>query len=203
MCCRRYRRRSFGASFVHLQEMPCETGTHPQIEYSRRTENAMQAVSSIPFAERAVDPADHLAIVDALYRFGAGQDLRDRALFESAFAPDATLDFTQPARKLGATIPVFHGRTAIADAIFAAIAPLDTMHTVTNPRITDCDGRHASLFALVEAQHLPHGDHTRHLMLKNIYRIELSRAVDAWMMDHVRIENVWMDGDPRVLFPPR
>ena len=28
---------------------------------------------------------DQLAIVDALYRFGAGQDLRDRALFESAF----------------------------------------------------------------------------------------------------------------------
>ena len=32
-----------------------------------------------------VDPRDRAAIVDALYRFGAGQDLRDRALFESAF----------------------------------------------------------------------------------------------------------------------
>jgi len=50
----------------------------------------MQAVSSIPFAHRAVDPTDQLAIVDALYRFGAGQDLSDRALFESAFAHDAT-----------------------------------------------------------------------------------------------------------------
>jgi hypothetical protein len=161
----------------------------------------MQAVSSIPFAHRAVDPADHLAIVDALYRFGAGQDLCDRALFETAFADDAVLDFTQPAKRLGVDIAVAKGRADIADMIFAVIAALDTTHTVTNPRITDFDGRHATLTALVEAQHLPRGDHSRHLMLKNVCRIELSRAVDAWVMDHVRIENVWMDGDPKVLFP--
>jgi hypothetical protein len=155
----------------------------------------------MPFAEAAVDPADHLAIVDALYRFGAGQDLCDRALFESAFAPDAVLDFMQPAKRLGVEIPVFKSRETIADTIFAAIAGLDTTHTVTNPRITDYDGRHATLIALVEAQHLPRADHSRHLMLKNVYRIELSRAVDAWVMDHVRIDNVWMDGDPKVLFP--
>ena len=161
----------------------------------------MQAVSSIPYAQRAVDPTDHLAIVDALYRFGAGQDMSDRALFESAFADDAVLDFTQPAKRLGVDIPVFRGRENIADTIFAAIAALDTTHTVTNPRITDYDGRHATLTALVEAQHLPRADHSRHLMLKNIYRIELSRLVDAWVMDHVRIDNVWMEGDPKVLFP--
>jgi hypothetical protein len=156
----------------------------------------MQAVSSIPFAQRAVDPADHILIVDALYRFGAGQDLCDRALFESAFAHDAVLDFTQPAKRLGLEIAVFKSRAGIADAIFAAIAGLDTTHTITNPRITDYDGRHAT----VEAQHLPRADHSRHLMLKNVYRVELSRAVDAWVMDHVRIDNVWMDGDPKVLF---
>lgn len=161
----------------------------------------MQAVSSMPFAHRAVDPADHLAIVDALYRFGAGQDFSDRALFESAFAHDAVLDFTQPAKRLGLEIPVFKTRATIADTIFATIATLDTTHTVTNPRITDYNGRHATLIALVEAQHLPRADHSRHLMLKNIYRIELSRAVDAWVMDHVRIDNVWMEGDPKVLFP--
>lgn len=161
----------------------------------------MQAVSSIPYAQRVVDPVDHVAIVDALYRFGAGQDFCDRALFESAFADDAVLDFTQPAKRLGVDIPVFKSRSGISDTIFAAIAGLDTTHTVTNPRVTDFDGRHATLTALVEAQHLPRADHSRHLMLKNVYRIELSRAVDAWVMDHLRIENVWMEGDPKVLFP--
>ena len=161
----------------------------------------MQAVPSIPYGQRAVDPADHLAIVDALYRFAAGQDMSDRTLFESAFAEDAVLDFTQPAKRLGVDVAMFKSRAHIADAIFAAIAALDTTHTVTNPRITDYDGRHATLTALVEAQHLPRADHSRHLKLKNIYRIELSRAVDAWVMDHVRIDNVWMEGDPKVLFP--
>ncbi len=161
----------------------------------------MQAVSSMPFAHRAIDPTDHIAIVDALYRFGAGQDMSDRSLFESAIAHDAVLDFTQPAKRLGLEIPVFKGCAAIADTIFAAIAELDTTHTVTNPRITDYDGRHATLTALVEAAHLLRADHSRRLTLKNVYRIELSRSVDAWLMDHVRIDNVWKDGDAKVLFP--
>jgi hypothetical protein len=145
-------------------------------------------------------PADHTEIVDALYRFGAGQDLRDRELFDSAFSVDATLDFTGPARGLGTTLPIFHGRQAIGDAIFETIATLDTTHTITNPRVTAYDGQHATLFALVEAQHLPRNDHHRHLLLKNIYTVALSRHGDQWMIDRMQIDNVWMTGDPSVLF---
>lgn len=144
---------------------------------------------------------DFIAIADALYRFGAGQDLRDRALFESAFAPDAVLDFTQPAHLLGAEIPPFEGRQAIVDAVFAAIGNLDTTHTVTNPRVTAFDGEHAELFALVEAQHLPRDDHSRHLLLKHIYKLKLSRHGEAWTIDHMQIDMIWFDGDPAVLFP--
>ena len=122
-----------------------------------------------------VAPLDRTAIVDALYRFGAGQDLHDRSLFESAFSSSATVDFTGPAQRLGVTIPVFEGRQAIADTILSTTSSLDTTHTVTNPRITAYEGEHATLFALVEAQHLPQGDHSRHLLLKNIYVVELSR----------------------------
>lgn len=144
---------------------------------------------------------EQLAIVDALYRFGAGQDLRDRALFESAFAEHATLDFTGPAWRLGASIPVFEGHHAIADTIFAAIDGLDTTRTVTNPRVTAFDGKHATLFALVEAQHLPHDDHARHLLLKHIYTTELSRHGTQWQIEHMQIDMVWFDGDPTVRFP--
>lgn len=147
-------------------------------------------------------PADAaLAIVDALYRFGAGQDLRDRALFESAFADDAVVDFTGPARRLGVTIPEFKGREAIADTIMAATEPLTTTHTVTNPRVTEYDGTRATLVALVEAQHLPRENHSRHLLLKNIYTMELSRRDDTWVIQHMRIDNAWMTGDAAVLFP--
>lgn len=148
-----------------------------------------------------VDPRERAAIVDALYRFGAGQDLRDRALFESAFTADAALDFTQPAQRLGAMIPVFEGRQAIADNVFGAIGGLDTTHTVTNPRVTAYDGTRATLFALVEAQHLPRDDHGRHLLLKNVYEMELVRVDGLWAIAHMRIDNVWMTGDPAVLFP--
>ena len=37
---------------------------------------------------------DRTEVVDALHRFAAGQDHKDRELFRSAFAPHATLDFT-------------------------------------------------------------------------------------------------------------
>lgn len=148
-----------------------------------------------------VDPQDRDAIVDALYRFGAGQDLRDRALFESAFSPEATLDLTQPARRLGVELPVLRGRQVIADIIMMEASRLDTLHSVTNPRITAYDGSHARLSALVEAQNLPRGDHSRQLLLKNIYTADLSRQAAHWTIDALLIENVWMSGDPEVLFP--
>lgn len=144
---------------------------------------------------------DFMAIVDALYRFGAGQDLRDRALFESAFSSDAVLDFTQPARLLGAEIAPFESADAIRDTVFAAIANLDTTHTVTNPRVTAFDGERAELFALVEAQHLPRGDNARHLLLKHIYAVQLARRGDAWTIDHMRMTMIWFTGDATVLFP--
>lgn len=148
-----------------------------------------------------VDPQDRAAIVDALYRFGAGQDLRDRALFESAFSAHAELDITGPARRLGVELPVMQGRPAIADALMSAVNRLDTIHTVTNPRIIAYDGRCARLFALVEALNLLRGDPSRHLLLKNIYTVELSKQNSDWSIDHLLIENVWLTGDPEVLFP--
>ena len=161
----------------------------------------MQTASSRSPLRREIPAHDRAEIVDALYRFGAGQDLRDRALFESAFSPAAALDFVGPARGLGVTIPVFEGRQAIADTIFTTIANLDTTHTVTNPRVTDYDGTRATLFALVEAQHLPRNDHSRHLLLKNIYILQLSKEGDRWVIDHMKIDNVWSTGDSSVLFP--
>ena len=147
------------------------------------------------------DAGDQLAIVDALYRFAAGQDLRERSLFESAFSEHATLDFTAPAWRLGAGIPVFEGRHAIAETMFAALDALDTTHTVSNPRVTAFDGRHATLTALVEAQHLPRSDHRRHLLLKHICQVELWRHGALWQTTRMQLDMVWFDGDPTVLFP--
>jgi len=142
--------------------------------------------------------ADQRDILDALLRFGAGQDLQDEELFLSAFADDAVLDFTQPAETFGATIPAMKGIDEIA-VILTTLEPLRTTHTVTNPRI-DVSGDTAQLFALVEAQHVRRDDPTRHLLLKNVYWVDLSRAGKQWVIDVMTIQNVWHDGDPTVLF---
>ena len=55
-----------------------------------------QALSS-----RDGELADRTEVIDALYRFGLGQDLRDRELFASAFAADAELDFRPTAVRDG------------------------------------------------------------------------------------------------------
>ncbi|MEV6832270.1 nuclear transport factor 2 family protein [Amycolatopsis sp. NPDC051102] len=143
---------------------------------------------------------DHIEIVDALYRFGLGQDLKDRELFASSFAADAELDFRPAAARWGAHPPLMTGRDAIVDTILALFTGrVDTTHQVTNPRVT-IDGDTARLTALVEAQHLLSPGHGTHALLKNRYDVGLVRDGDRWVMRRVVIENAWYTGDPAAIF---
>ena len=60
-------------------------------------------------------------------------------------------------------------------------------------------GNKAHMEAIVEAQHLPRHDHSRHYLMKNRYDIELARQGEVWVIERVTIDNVWRDGDPAVL----
>ncbi|MFC4053660.1 nuclear transport factor 2 family protein [Actinomadura syzygii] len=164
--------------------------------------------------ERALDPGagaaalrDHAEIVDALYRFGLGQDLKDPALFASCFAADAELDFRPAAAAWGAAPPVMTGRDAIVATILGGFeGRVDTTHQVTNPRIViDPDGGApagdtARLTALVEAQHLLTADRSVHALLKNLYDTDLVRDGHRWVISRVVIDNVWYTGDPAAIF---
>jgi hypothetical protein len=142
---------------------------------------------------------DWIEIVDALYRFGAGQDRRDRDLFASAFAEDAELDFQPAASKWGGVSPVMHGRSTIVDTIFHVLDGVDTTHVVTNPRV-EIDGDTARLSAIVEAQHLLSSDHSKFALLKNFYETELVRAGSVWVLRRIRIDNSWYLGEPALFF---
>jgi hypothetical protein len=144
------------------------------------------------------DAADRLAIVDALYRFAAGIDLRDKSLLSSSLAEGAVLDFGPAGAKAGFEYPVLEGRDFIVAALTASLATLDTTHSVSNPRVT-IDGDRARLDALVEAQHVPRDDHTRQYLMKNRYDVELARAGDVWVITRNTVDNVWRSGDPAVL----
>ncbi|MBO2462670.1 nuclear transport factor 2 family protein [Actinomadura violacea] len=143
---------------------------------------------------------DRTEIVDALYRFGLGQDLKDKDLFASAFAPDAELDFRPAAARWGGRPPVMTGRDAIVTTILAMFTGrVDTTHQITNPRIA-VDGDTARLTALVEAQHLLTADHATFALLKNPYDVELIRDGDRWVIRRMRIDNTWYTGDPTAIF---
>jgi septum formation inhibitor-activating ATPase MinD len=146
----------------------------------------------------ANETADRLAVVDALYRFAAGIDLRDESLLSSSLAENAVSDFRPAAAKAGFEYPVVEGRDAIVAALTTSLATLDTTHSVTNPRVT-IDGDNARLDALVEAQHVPRHDHTRHYLMKNRYDVELARKGDVWVITRNTVDNVWRSGDPAVL----
>lgn len=141
---------------------------------------------------------DTLAILDALYRFAAGIDLRDHALLASAFAEDAISDFRPAAARAGFEYPVLEGRDAIVAALSASLAQLDTTHSVSNPRVSIA-GDTARLDALVEAQHVPRSDPARHYLMKNRYDVELARRGDVWVIRRLTIDNVWRSGDPAIL----
>ena len=145
---------------------------------------------------------DSGTVVDALLRFALGQDMRRtpgaRELFASAFTEDAVLDFRPTAVALGLEVPLMEGRDMIVGIILNPDTHIDTTHVVSNARV-QVDGDRARLTALVEAQHLPTGDHSRHALLKNFYDVELRLEDGLWRMAHVLIENVWFTGDPAVI----
>ena len=143
---------------------------------------------------------DRTEIVDALHRFALGQDLKDAALFASAFAADAELDFRPAAARWGGNPPLMVGRDTIVTTILDSFTGrVDTTHQVANPRIA-MDGDTARLTALVEAQHLLSADHSTFALLKNPYDVELVRDGRRWVVRRMRIGNTWYRGDPAAIF---
>ncbi|NCD72088.1 nuclear transport factor 2 family protein [Mucilaginibacter agri] len=144
------------------------------------------------------ETADKIAVIETLYRFAAGIDLRDNDLLASAFAADAISDFRPAGKKAGFEYPVLEGRENIVAALSGSLAKIDTTHSVSNPRVT-ISGDKAKMDALVEAQHLPSNDHSRFYLMKNRYDVELIRGNNDWVIQKVTIDNVWLTGDPSVL----
>lgn len=134
-----------------------------------------------------------LTIIDSLYRYAAGIDLKDKELIKSVFTEDAVSDFRPAGAKAGFEYPVLEGKEVIAEALMRSLKPIVTTHSVTNPRVT-IDGDKAHLEAIVEAQHLPETDPSRHYLMKNRYDVELIKQEDSWFICRVTVDNVWRTG---------
>ena len=141
---------------------------------------------------------DRYEVIDALHRYAIGLDTKDLTLLESAFTSDAVADFTPAATKVGMEFPLLTGREAIVSALSQFLANYTTSHTVGNAR-AQVKGDIANLYALVEAQHVPLSDRSRHFLFKNQYTINLVREGNLWLIKHLHIENLWTDGDLKVI----
>jgi len=150
---------------------------------------------SSPLAE---ETTEKLAVVEALYRYAAGIDLRDGALLAAALTEDAVSDFGLAAAKAGFEYPVLEGRDTIVHALMASLIPFDTTHSVNNPRVA-IDGDKAVLDALVEAQHVLKTDHARHYLMKNRYDVRLVKQGETWLIQHIIVDNVWRAGDASLM----
>ncbi len=142
-------------------------------------------------------------VVDALLRFTNGMDTDDGALIGSAFTPDALVDFTPAAAKVGMQFPVLKGQETIVGALVPFAKGYTTSHSVSNARAT-IDS--ATLYALVEAQHFLEGSRDRNFLMKNVYWVELRRDAEAtathgatWRISNMRIDNLWARGDIKVM----
>ncbi|AEM85935.1 nuclear transport factor 2 family protein [Streptomyces violaceusniger] len=142
--------------------------------------------------------ADKLAVVETLYRYAAGLDLRDKDLLASAFADDAVADFGPATRKAGQEYPPINGGETIASALLGSLSHLDTTHSVSNPRVS-LDGDTAHLEGIVACQHLPREAHSRHVLMTNRYDVALIRSGEVWVIQRVTVDNAWTEGDPTVL----
>lgn len=141
---------------------------------------------------------DKLAVIETLYRFAAGIDLRDYDLLSSAFAENAISDFRPAAAKAGFEYPLLKGRKTIVEALFSSLSRLDTTHSISNPRVT-LEADTARVDVLVEAQHVSQKDAASHYLMKNRYDVVLTRRGTQWEIESVTVDNVWRTGNPGVL----
>ena len=141
---------------------------------------------------------DHLEVMDALYRFGAGVDHNDPALIASAFSEDIVVDFGPCGRKMGLKFPLLTGHETVVGFLSANAGLQTTSHVITNGRV-HVEGDVARLRTLVDATHLPRDDHSRRCQMMNWYEVELIRDERLWRTRRLVIDNAWFTGDPQVL----
>ncbi|KFY07734.1 hypothetical protein V492_06890 [Pseudogymnoascus sp. VKM F-4246] len=143
--------------------------------------------------------AEQFAVLQTLYNWAAGIDLKDAALLASTYAPNAVSDFGPAAAKAGLEYPILEGRDAIVGALTGSLASFDTTHSVSNPRVTVTGDARAHVEAMVEAQHVMKSDESRFYMMKNRYDARFVKVDGVWLIEHIVVDNVWRSGDAAVL----
>jgi SnoaL-like domain len=140
---------------------------------------------------------DKLAVAECLYRYAAGVDTRDWAMFRSVFADEVEFDFSsyEPGRR-----PV----TMAADDWVTRVQPLfaglaATQHMMSNP-LVDLTGDSAQITMYVRAHHvLDPADPESYYTIGGYYRNGLVRERGHWKLVRVNLNVTWRLGHPEIM----
>ena len=144
-----------------------------------------------------MDSADKLAVAETLYRYAAGVDRRDWALYRSVFTDTVTIDFSS----FGPDLPP---RVVSADDYVAGVVPLftglaATQHSMTNP-LAIVDGDAATIMMYMQARHVyDPDDPASWYTVGGYYDDTLARVEDQWLLTGVRLTVTWRAGDPAIM----
>jgi SnoaL-like domain len=144
-----------------------------------------------------VSAEDKLAVAECLYRYAAGVDTRDWALFRSVFADEVEFDFS--GYEAGRA-PV----TMAADDWVARVQPqfeglAATQHMMSNP-LAELAGDSAQITMYVRAHHvLDPGDPESFYTVGGFYRNRLVRDRGSWKLAAVKLSVTWRLGHPEIM----
>lgn len=140
--------------------------------------------------------ADYSAICELKYRYAAGIDTRDWALYRSIFADEVTIDFSSYNGRAAATMAA-EDWVAGVQPLFSGLAA--TQHSMTNPRVAVAGDR-ATLVMYMQAEHFLDGsDPTAWYTLGGYYTDEAVRTGAGWRISAVTLTVLWRRGRPEIM----
>jgi SnoaL-like domain len=138
---------------------------------------------------------DEHEITRAILRYASGIDMRDWALYRSAFTDELEVDFTS----WGGGSP----QTLTADqwvaGVRSTLAGFDgTQHTLTN-FVIDLRGDEATAVVYMSAQHyLPNDKGDSTLTIGGYYTHEMVRTATDWKIRKARLTVTWTTGNRHI-----
>jgi hypothetical protein len=151
-------------------------------------------------AGRSTDAA---ALQEIPLTWARALDTADESLLVDLLGEDVVVDLTPATARIGLEFPVLAGRDTVVPTMIAAVGPLDTMHMVSNVRVT-ADGDEHRIEAYALAQHFLPGEGpdplaTRHALMGNTWTFRVQQGVEGLRVTRFEMDCVWFEGDPSVL----
>jgi 3-phenylpropionate/cinnamic acid dioxygenase small subunit len=144
-----------------------------------------------------VSAEDKSAVAECVYRYAAGVDTRDWAMYRSVFADEVEFDFSSygPGQQ-----PV----TMAADAWVAGVkiqfgGLAATQHMMSNP-LVELEGDGARIMMYVRAHHVfDPEDPESYYTVGGHYRNRLVRECGDWKLVRVELVVTWRLGHPEIM----